>query len=133
MYAKNENGVLIFPPQNKDNILNYNQNASLLEADGYIDYSDAEITFYNKGTGYSFDENNRIIDITQTDDYKSKVFTAEKTEKINDLQFQISELDRKRIRAMCEPSIKDETTGQTWLEYYNQQVQDLRNQIVALG
>ena len=133
MYAKNKNGVLIFPPQNKDNILNYNQNSTLLEADGYIDYTDAEITLYNSGTGYSFDKNNKIIDITQTDDYKSKISEAEKTEKINDLQLQISEFDRKRIRAMCEPSIKDQTTGQTWLEYYNLQVQDLRNQIVALG
>ena len=81
----------------------------------------------------SYDENNRIVDITQTDEYIAKVSAAEKTEKINDLQFQISELDRKRIRAMCEPSIKDETTGQTWLEYYNLQVQELRNQIANLS
>lgn len=133
MYAKNENGILIFPPQNKDNILNYNQNSSLLETDGYIDYSDAEMALYNIGTGYSFDENNRIVDITQTDEYKAKVSAAKKTEKINDLQFQISELDRKRIRAMCEPSVKDEITGQTWLEYYNLQVQELRIQINELG
>ena len=132
MYAKNENGILIFPPQNKDNILNYNQNSSLLEVDGYIDYSDVEMALYSKGTGYSFDENNRIVDITETDNYKSEIATAEKDEKIRDLQFQISEIDRKRIRAMCEPSIKDETTGQTWLEYYNLQVQDLRNQIANL-
>ena len=133
MYAKNKNGTLIFPPQNKDNILNYNQNSSLLEADGYIDYTDTEIALYNKGTGYSFDENNRIIDISETDNYKSKIATDEKNKKIQDLQLQISELDRKRIRAMCEPSIKDETTGQTWLEYYNLQVQDLRNQISEIS
>ena len=133
MYAKNENGTLIFPPQNKDNILNYNQNSSLLEADGYIDYSDAEMALYNGGTGYSFNENNKIVDITQTDEYKAKAATAEKAKKINNLQFQISEIDRKRIRAMCEPSIKDETTGQTWLEYYNLQVQELRTQINELG
>ncbi len=132
MYAKNENGTLIFPPQNKDNILNYNQNSSLLEADGYIDYTDAEMLLYNLGTGYSFDENNRIIDITGTDDYKSKISAAEKTEKTNNLELQISELDRKRIRAICEPSVKDETTGQTWLEYYNLQVQALRIELLAL-
>ncbi len=133
MYAKNENGILIYPPQNKDNILNYNQNSSLLESDGYIDYSDAEMAFYNSGTGYSFDKNNRIVDITQTDEYKAKIKATEKAEQVRDLQFQISEIDRKRIRAMCEPSVKDETTGQTWLEYYNLQVQDLRNQIVGLS
>jgi len=132
MYAKNENGTLIFPPQNKDNILNYNQNLSLLEADGYIDYSNAEISLYNLGTGYSFDENNRIVDITGTDDYKAKISAAEKTEKINNLELQISELDRKRIRAICEPSVKDESTGQTWLEYYTLQVQTLRTELLAL-
>lgn len=133
MYAKNENGILVYPPQNKDNILNYNQNSSLLESDGYIDYTDAEMVLYNSGTGYSFDENNRIVDISGTDDYKSKIEATEKAEKIRDLQLQISELDRKRIRAICEPSVKDETTGQTWLEYYNLQVQELRTQVNALG
>ena len=38
MYAKNENGILIFPPQNKDNILNYNQNSSenLIEIRNFV-------------------------------------------------------------------------------------------------
>jgi len=133
MYAKNENGILVFPPQNKDNILNYNQNPSLLEADGYIDYTDEEIGLYNSGTGYSFDENNRIIDITQTEEYKQKNSAIEVEEKIQDLQLQICEIDRKRIRAICEPSVKDKATGQTWLEYYNLQVNELRNQIAELG
>jgi len=132
MYAKNENGILVPPPQNKDNILNYNQNPSLFETDGYIDYTDEEIALYNSGTGYLFDENNRIIDITQTEDYKSKIATAEKNEKINNLQLQISEFDRKRIRAICEPGVKDTSTSQTWLEYYNLQIQELRNQIAEL-
>ncbi len=133
MYAKNENGTLVFPAQNKDNILNYNQNSALLEQDGYIDYSATELALYDKGEGYSFDENNRIIDITQTEEYKLKAALAEREEKIQDLQFQISEIDRKRIRAMCEPSLKDAATGQTWLEYYNLQVQELRNQITNLS
>ncbi len=133
MYAKNKNGKLIFPHPNKGNILNYNQDALLLEADGYIDYTDAEISLYNSGSGYCFDENNRIIDITQTDDYKAKIAAAEKAEKINNLQIQIIEIDRKRIRAICEPSVKDGSTGQTWLEYYNLQVQELRNQISELA
>lgn len=133
MYAKNENGILIFPDPNKGNILSYNQDATMLEADGYIDYSDAEISLYNSGSGYCFDENNRIVDITRTDDYKAKIAAAEKAERINNLQIQIIELDKKRIRAICEPSVKDTSTGQTWLEYYNLQVQDLRNQIANLA
>jgi len=133
MYAKNENGILVYPPQNKDNILNYNQNPSLLAADGYLDYTDEEIELYNSGTGYLFDENNRIIDVSQTEEYKQKMSTAEAEAKIQDLQLQICEIDRKRIRAICEPSVKDKATGQTWLEYYNLQVNELRNQITELG
>lgn len=36
-------------------------------------------------------------------------------------------LDEKRIRAVCEPSMKDENT--TWLEYYNQEVYKLREKL----
>ena len=61
---------------------------------------------------------------------KNKIVSLEKTTKIANLQ---SQIDEKRILAICEPTVKDEATGQTWLEYYNLQVQDLRNQIVALG
>ena len=132
MYAKNENGTLVYPPQNKDNILNYNQNPSLLEADGYIDYTEEEMALYEKGEGYSFNENSRIIDISETAEYKVKVSATEAEEKNQDLQFQICEIDRKRIRAICEPSVKDKATGQTWLEYYNLQIKDLRNQIAEL-
>lgn len=51
---------------------------------------------------------------------------------INGLNESIKELDLKRIRAICEPSVKDETTGQTWLEYYNAQILNLRSQIQTL-
>lgn len=45
------------------------------------------------------------------------------------IKAQIAELDTKRLRAICEPSIKDATTGQTWLEYYNAEIAKLREQI----
>lgn len=41
------------------------------------------------------------------------------------IQEQLEELDKKRIRAVCEPSMKTET--QSWLEYYNQEITALRN------
>ena len=53
-------------------------------------------------------------------------------EQINNLKQQIEELDKKRIRAICEPSIKDTTTGETWLEYYNSQIETIREQIQTL-
>ena len=49
------------------------------------------------------------------------------------IQAQIDVFDAKSIRALREGGIKDETTGQTWLEYYTLQIQELRNEINNLG
>ena len=56
----------------------------------------------------------------------------EKEKEIKSLKQKINELDKKRIRAVCEPSTKDETTGETWLDFYNSQIIELRNQITKL-
>lgn len=52
--------------------------------------------------------------------------------KIINLQMQIEELDKKSIRALREGGIKDEATGQTWIEYYTAQIVALRMQIAGL-
>jgi len=78
MYAKIEDGKLIFPPQNKnDNILNYSGDVEMLKSDGFIDIPDEQIAIYNRGYGYKF-ENNQIIDISETDEYKNQVADAER-------------------------------------------------------
>lgn len=43
---------------------------------------------------------------------------------------QLDELDKKRIRVVCEPSMKTET--QSWLEYYNEQISQLRQELSEL-
>lgn len=43
---------------------------------------------------------------------------------------ELEELDKKRIRAIAEPSMKDEE--QTWLEYYNLQISGLRNELAKI-
>ncbi|CDE59728.1 putative uncharacterized protein [Fusobacterium sp. CAG:439] len=43
---------------------------------------------------------------------------------------ELEELDKKRIRAIAEPSMKDEE--QTWLEYYNLQISGLRNELAEI-
>ncbi len=43
---------------------------------------------------------------------------------------ELEELDKKRIRAITEPSMKDEE--QTWLEYYNLQISGLRNELAEI-
>jgi len=55
-----------------------------------------------------------------------------KTLQKSDLTAQINELDLKRIRAGFEPAVKDETTGETYLEYYTNQIILLRNEISSL-
>jgi len=37
---------------------------------------------------------------------------------------QLEELDKKRIRAVCEPEMK--TDSQSWLEYYNEKIKEIR-------
>lgn len=63
-------------------------------------------------------------------------YAAEQAEKkraarIEEIKEALNELDKKRIRAMCEPSSK--TTGQSWLEYYNEQARTLRKELQTLG
>lgn len=48
------------------------------------------------------------------------------------LQIQIDALDVKSIRALREGGLKDEATGQTWVEYYTAQIAALRAEIASL-
>lgn len=89
-----------------------------------------EIPDDGKPYGFIGDE---IADISNTHEYQAKIKARENAVKKAAFQAQIDELDKKRVRAGFEPSVKDETTGQTWLEYYNLQVQELRNQLAELG
>ncbi|CCY25428.1 unknown [Brachyspira sp. CAG:484] len=50
-----------------------------------------------------------------------------KQNRISEIKQELNELDKKRIRAMCEPS--EYAKGVSWLEYYNQQAQSLRAEL----
>lgn len=71
--------------------------------------------------------------LISTDEHKAEAFALENAFKKSQLLSQIDEFDKKRVRAIAEPSVKDATTGQTWLEFYNAQIQDLRTQLAALA
>lgn len=47
-----------------------------------------------------------------------------------EIQEELENLDQKRIRALAEPSLKDENT--TWLEYYNAQIIELRTELTSI-
>ncbi|MBR1943231.1 hypothetical protein IJ843_05810 [bacterium] len=61
-------------------------------------------------------------------EYETKLSERKKEEQLRTLKKQLEELDQKRIRAICEPSMRTET--QSWLEFYNEQVLELR-QVMA--
>lgn len=48
-----------------------------------------------------------------------------------EIKTEMEELDKKRIRALAEPSLKDEET--TWLEYYNTQITALRDELTFIS
>lgn len=70
-----------------------------------------------------------LIDVSNTETYLTAQAEKEKTAKNIELQKQIDELDKKRIRAIAEPALKDAQSGQTWLEFYTAQIQELRAQM----
>lgn len=77
-------------------------------------------------------KNDEIIDISNTPEYHTKILTKQNEQRKAELKIQISELDLKRIRAGFEPEIKDETTGETYLQYYTTQIIALRNELNGL-
>ncbi len=79
-------------------------------------------------TQYSF-ENNEWKKLTK-DEAQVKQLKLQNAIRANEIQTQLDELDNKRIRALAEPSLKDDET--TWLEYYNNQIINLRNELTTI-
>jgi len=65
---------------------------------------------------------------------KEEIELNEENEKkqirVYEIMQELDKLDKKRIRAIAEPSMKDENIS--WLEYYNNQINDLRNKLISL-
>lgn len=80
---------------------------------------------------YYIDENG-LWQIRNDEELRILNEEKEKEQKINELKKELSDLDSKRIRAICEPSIKNEETGESWLDYYNSKIISLRNELSEL-
>ena len=74
-------------------------------------------------------ENNTCKKLTQKEK-EIKQLTIKNAIRMQEIQDQLETLDKKRVRAIAEPSLKDENT--TWLEYYNKQIQELRKELSSL-
>ena len=124
-------------PKNKDGIINYNFDTERLLLDGYKPLVISEHPEYSRlyKKCYSEDESNIYENIEYLETQEEALirrFNSVINEEIEKLSKQIDELDKKRIRAICEPIVKDESTGETWLDYYNNQVVAIRVQIQEL-
>ena len=77
------------------------------------------------------DENGNYAPI-KNPNYEKELELENLQDQAKELEEELDALDLKRIRAVCEPSVKDETTGETWLDYYNAQIQEIRTQIQTI-
>ncbi len=77
-----------------------------------------------------FENPKGVVDISNTIEYQNQLLQAEKQIKKQQLILEVESLDKKRIRAFCEPAYKEE--GLTWLEYYTSQIQQKRQEIIYL-
>lgn len=70
--------------------------------------------------------------IVENPEFQSLKHKEEISKQILEIQEKLDILDAKRIRAVCEDEIRDEKTGETWLDYYNSQIYDLRIELKSL-
>ena len=95
----------------------------------YLDYKYVEIDYSTFDPDKFSVIDGVLADISNTQEYKNKISQGEKESTLANLKSQVAELDTKRIRAIAEPALRDQESGQTWLEYYTEQIQELRAQI----
>lgn len=80
-----------------------------------------------------YKENKYIVqngELVLNPDYEAQKAQDYKNQKIEELKLKLEELDKQRIRALCEPS--NRTENQTWLEYYNEQIINIRKELQSL-
>jgi len=97
------------------------------------DYIDANIDKlrYDETQDGIFETPKGIVDISNTIECQNQLLQEERQKRQQQLVIEIESLDQKRIRAFCEPSLKEE--GVTWLEYYTSQIQQKRQEIINLN
>lgn len=88
-----------------------------------------ETALYYRGYGYKIEEG-VLVDISQAEEYLLQEVEKQKNLNKEMILEEIKNLDQKRIRAICEPSFRDD--GQSWLEYYTSEIQKKRLEFGAL-
>lgn len=78
---------------------------------------------------YSFENN--VWEKLTDDEVQKKKTAKQNSAKKAELEAQLEELDKKRIRAVAEPSEKED--GISWLEYYNSIAENLRTELSKIS
>lgn len=93
------------------------------------------IILYNKNviavdeTQYKFADG--VWEKLTEEEFVAKQLTIQNAIHIEELKQKLEDLDKKRIRAIAEPSLKDKNI--TWLEYYNSQISQLREELAKIS
>ena len=83
---------------------------------------------------YEYEElqGENIVDISENAEYIAQKLEKENSARKLEIQADIDTLDKKRVRALAEGGVYDAQTGQTYLEYYTEQIIDLREELAGL-
>lgn len=80
---------------------------------------------------YEIIKDGEVIDLRGTEEYETEQAQLAKEKRKEEIMNELSELDNKRIRAICEPdNLRDD--GTSWLDYYNNKIAELRNELNSL-
>lgn len=74
----------------------------------------------------------KVSDISNTEEYLNIQKENNRLNQISTLKKELADLDIKSIRALREPSLKDTENGITWLNFYQNEITNKRNQLQSL-
>ncbi len=77
-----------------------------------------------------FEQKDGVWQKLSKDEIQTRQLNIQNEIRKQEIKEELEELDKKRIRALAEPALKDEDT--TWLEYYNTQISNLRQELNQL-
>lgn len=76
-------------------------------------------------------KNGKVIEKTKAE-IEAETIEKQRQQRIAEIKTELENIDRQKVRAITEPEIKDIKTGESWLEYYNNQAKALREELQKL-
>ena len=122
VYAKIENNKLVTPYNGYNGIIGLADSSELCLANGFVAYTEEEVSGYFAGTHQIV--NGILTDISNTTEYIAEQKAKNNAIIKQDILKQLSEIDAKSIRAL-----RDGDTA--YIAQYKAQAQDLKEQLNA--